>query len=275
MRVAFLGPAGTFTEEAATSYAPQAELAPYPTSHATANAVAAGEADAAVLPIENSLQGAVTDTLDILIHGEGALQLRGELALPIVHNLVARPGTALAAIRTVYSHPQALAQCRRYLSSPPLDKASAAASLSTAAAVAQAMDEEGAAAVAPLRAAHLNGAEVLAAGIQDDMSNTTRFVVLGAEDHPQTGNDKTSICISFDVDKPGQLYNVMGEFANRGLNLSKIESRPTRMGLGQYYFLIDIDGHRLDAPVRAALEEVRERASLLKTFGSYPRYKAP
>ena len=270
LRVAYFGPAGTFTEEAARRHAPKAELIPYPTIAATAGAVASKAVDQAVVPIENSLQGAVTDTLDVLIHGEGT-KIRQEIVLAIVHNLVARPGTTRESIQTVYSHPQALGQCRYYLERN-YSQAAFAASLSTAAAVEQAMASDGsAAAIAPRRAAELYGAEILAEGIQDAENNVTRFVALGAQDHPPTGDDKTSVCFSFEEDKPGQLLGVMTEFAERKLNLSKIESRPTRLGLGQYYFLVDVDGHREDAAMAEALARVGAKCAKLKVFGSSPR----
>jgi len=269
--VAYLGPAGTFTEEAASRYAPQATLVPCSTIGASAEAARIGAAHRAVVPIENSLQGAVTDTLDVLIHGEG-LKVCHELAIPIVHTLMTKPGTSSADITRVCSHPQALAQCREYLAKH-YPEATAAASLSTAAAVEQAMAATGVAAIAPRRAAELYGAEILDEGIQDVENNVTRFVVLAAADHPPTGDDKTSICISFDEDKPGQLFGVMEEFARRELNLSKIESRPTRLGLGKYYFLVDIDGHREDPAVQEVLAAVERKASLLKVFGSYPRFR--
>ena len=272
-RVSYLGPPGTFSEEAAMLYAPNAERVPYSAITGAAGAVAAGQVDVAVTPIENSLQGAVTDTLDELIHGDHGLQICAEVAMPIVHNMAAKPGMTMADIKTVYSHPQALAQCGRYLSEH-LPGVAMGASLSTAAAVEQAMAEHGAAAIAPKRAADLYGAAILASAIQDDPSNTTRFVVLAMRDHEATGDDRTSLCFSFDEDAPGQLYGVMGEFAQRGLNLSKIESRPTRLGLGRYYFLVDVDGHRTDPAVADALDNIRRSVSLLKIFGSYPRFRA-
>ena len=272
-RISYLGPPGTFSEEAVMRYAPNARRSHHQSIYGASLEVLKGGADAAVVPIENSLQGAVTDTLDFLIHEDDILQIYAEVAIPIVHNLAAKPGMTMADIKTVYSHPQALGQCRYYLNAR-LPSASVAASLSTAAAVEQAMGEEGAAAIAPRRAAELYGAAILASGIQDDESNTTRFVVLALQDHEATGDDKTSLCFSFDEDAPGQLYGVMGEFARRGLNLSKIESRPTRMGLGRYYFLVDVDGHRTDPAVADALDGIRASASLLKIFGSYPRFRA-
>ena len=273
-RLAYLGPAGTFTEEAALQYSPQAELLAFSTIFAVGAAVRSGKAGEGMAPVENSLQGAVTDTLDMLIHEE-SVHICHELVLPIVHYLMGREGTAVSDIRAVYSHPQALAQCRGYLERY-LPHAELRASLSTAAAVEESQRSDGvAAAIATRRAAELYGAHILAEEIQDNPSNVTRFLVLGRQDHPKTGRDRTSICFSFAVDRPGQLYGVMREFAEREVNLSKVESRPTREGLGQYYFLVDLEGHREDAHVQEALDRVAQATSMLKVFGSYPRFVIP
>lgn len=270
MRLAYLGPPGTFSEQAALNYAADAELAERSSIAAAAHAVLDGDADEAVCPIENSLQGAVTDTLDALLYDDG-LQIRQELGLDVVHDLMVKPGTPLASVKSVYSHPQALGQCRRYLERH-LPNAELAAALSTAGAVEQAMaSDEPAAAIAPARAAELYGAQVVAPGVQDDDNNVTRFVVLARDDHPPTGDDLTSVAMAFSHDRPGQLFGVLGEFADRNLNLTKIESRPTRLGLGKYYILMDVEGHRSDPVIAAALDAVRERASRLVVFGSYPR----
>ncbi|MDE2838471.1 MAG: prephenate dehydratase [Chloroflexota bacterium] len=270
MKIAYLGPQGTFSEQAALEYAHDAELVAYRSITASATSVLQGEADEAVCPIENSYQGAVTDTLDVLLHEEG-LHIRQELTLDIVHNLMVNPGVVLAAVKRVYSHPQALGQCRRYLEQH-LPNAELAASLSTAEAVEQAMASDvPAAAIAPSRSAELYGAQILAPGIQDDDNNVTRFVVLGRSDHPRTGNDLTSVAMAFSQDRPGQLFGVLKEFAERNINLTKIESRPTRLGLGKYYFLMDIEGHRDDPLLEEVLTNVGRKASLLKVFGSYPR----
>ena len=270
MKVAYLGPRGTFSEQAALNYAADAELVERSSITAAAHAVLSEDADEAVCPIENSLQGAVTDTLDALLYEDG-LRIRQELSLDIVHDLMVKPGTALASVKRVYSHPQALGQCRRYLERH-LPNAELAAALSTAGAVEQAMaSDEPAAAIAPARAAELYGAQVVAPGVQDDDNNVTRFVVLAKDDHPPTGDDLTSAAMAFSHDRPGQLFGVLGEFAERNLNLTKIESRPTRLGLGKYYILVDIEGHRSDPVLASALDRIRERASRLVVFGSYPR----
>ena len=271
LHVGYLGPAGTFTEDAARLYAPDARLSSYATISAVGSAVRSGDVDEGMVPIENSLQGSVTDTLDGLIREDG-LFIRRELVLPIVHCLVAKPHTLMAKVSVIYSHPQALGQCRRFLERS-LPQAEVGAALSTAAAVEQMRESTVvAAAIATRRAAELYGAEVLAEGIQDNPNNVTRFVVLSRLDHLPTGRDKTSLCFSFAEDRPGQLHRVMQEFARRDINLSKVESRPTGMGLGLYYFLVDLEGHRLDQPIKEALERVGEMTSLMKVLGSYPRY---
>jgi prephenate dehydratase len=271
-RIAFLGPVGTFSEEAALAYDPRGDLEPFPSIPAVALAVASGIAAEGVVPIENSLEGSVTYTLDILIQ-EDRLFISNELVIPIEHCLLTRPGTRAADIKTVFSHPQALAQCREFLERC-FPKAALVASLSTVAAVEdmkKCLDPAGA--ISPRRAAELHHMEVLAQGIQDNSSNVTRFVILSHSDHPPTGRDKTSLCFSFQGDAPGLLYNVMGEFARRNINLAKVESRPTKRSLGQYIFLVDCEGHREDPPVKEAIDSVRRQTSMLKIFGSYPRWR--
>ena len=272
-RLAFLGPQGTFTEQAAFAYDSQASPLPYPSVDEAARAVEEGEADEAVVPIENSLQGSVTTTLDLLIH-ESSLYIRNELILPITHCLLSKAEVDLNEVKVVYSHPQALAQCGRFLREN-LPNAELVASLSTAAGVEDMQPSDTpAAAIATERAATLYGASILARRIEDNPNNVTRFVVLAASDHDPTGADKTSLCWSHDEDVPGLLFSVLREFADRDLNLAKIESRPTGESLGKYYFLVDVEGHREDALVKEALNAVRSRASMLRILGSYPRHEA-
>ena len=269
--LAFLGPAGTYTEEAALLYDPQAELRPFPNITAVGMAVASGETDQGVVPIENSIEGSVNFTLDLLV-SEGSLLIRNEVVLPIEHFLMGRPGTRVDDIQVIYSHPQALAQCREYLEGRFVN-AERSASLSTAQAVGDAIASQvPAAAIASRRSADRYHAEIFDSSIQDVATNATRFVVLAQADHPPTGNDRTSLCFTFGEDVPGQLYTVMGEFASRDINLAKIESRPTKAFLGQYIFLVDCDGHREDRPLGEAIEAVTGRVSSLRVMGSYPKW---
>ena len=272
-RIAYLGPPGTFTEEASLTHEPDGELEPFPTVAAVALAVSSGIAEEGVVPIENSLEGSVTATLDLLIH-ESRLFIRRELVLPIEHCLLVKPGTRAADVKIVYSHPQALGQCRNFLERC-FPKAQLEASLSTVAATDAVLESSSpAAAIAPKRAAALKPVEILAQGIQDSEFNVTRFVVLGETDHPPTGRDKTSLCFSFSEDRAGILHETLGEFAQRKINLAKVESRPAKQALGEYIFLIDCVGHREDPLVREALDGLRSRCSMLKVFGSYPRWEA-
>ena len=272
--IAYLGPEGTYSEEAAVKYVEKIggdwTLVPFPTIQAVALAVASGIADEGVAPIENSLEGSVTATLDILIQ-DSRLSIRNELVIPIDHTLLVVPGTKAADIQTIFSHPQALGQCRVYLEQC-FPNAQKIASLSTVSAIDDvSASPVPAAAISPQRAAELRNMETLARGIQDNSSNETRFVALAREDHEATGRDKTSICFSFAEDKPGMLYNALGEFAIRNINLAKIESRPTKESLGLYWFLVDFDGHREDPKVQGVLDFIKSQTSMLRVFGSYPR----
>ena len=270
-RIAYLGPEGTFTQETAIRYDPEAELESFPTVAAVALAVSSGIAQEGVVPIENSLEGSVTATLDLLIHGARLLISR-ELVLPIVHCLLVKPGTRSADIQIIYSHPQSLGQCRNFLERC-FPKAQLEASLSNATAADTVKEgPAGVAAIAPSRNAELRSLEILAHGIQDSEYNVTRFVVLTEHDSAPTGSDKTSMCFSFAGDKSGLLYEALGEFAQRNINLAKIESRPAKQTLGEYVFLIDCEGHREDQLVKDAIEGVRSRTSMIKILGSYPRW---
>jgi prephenate dehydratase len=271
-RLGFLGPRGTFSEEAALRYDPEGQLLPFVSISAVVAAIESGMADEGVVPIENSLEGAVTETLDVLIHNS-ELSVRSEIVLPIEHLLLARAGTKPSDVKVISSIPQALAQCRDFIERC-FPKAVLEAALSTAAAVEETMGREGAAAIGNRRAAELYGAEVLAQGIQDRETNVTRFVVLAREDHAPTGHDKTSLAFAFAVeDRPGLLVSALEEFSNRGINLSKIESRPSKERLGVYVFLADLDGHRMEEPLAETLERVREKCSFFRVLGSYPRYR--
>jgi prephenate dehydratase len=272
MATAFLGPRGSFSEEAALLRADTDQLVAFSSFPALVSAVETGLADEAVLPIENSIEGAVSTTLDLLIH-ETALRIAGELALPVRHFLVTRPGVHLEDVRVVTSHPQALGQCRRFLDRclPGVEQEAA---LSTSGAVKDVAegDDDHRAGIGTARAAELYGGTILAHDIQDVHTNVTRFVVLAREDAPPTGNDKTSLAFRVQENVPGALHAILAELAVENLQMTKIESRPSKGWLGDYVFLIDFEGHRQDERVARVLDNIRDRCSILKIFGSYPRF---
>jgi prephenate dehydratase len=269
-RVAYLGPEGTNSHDAALARYPEGAVlvaaGDIPTVVAS---VTAGCVDEALVPIENSTEGSVTVTLDMLIAGD-APRIVAEIVRPIRHQLVARPGTALTDIERVVSLGQPAAQCRSWLREN-LPGAQVFPALSTAAAVGACVHSSRLAAIGTEAAAHLYGMEVIAADIQDSADNATRFVIL-ARDHPRpTGRDRTSLVFAFHADRPGSLAAALQPFAGRGINLTKIESRPTKAALGAYWFLIDCEGHEDDVPVADAIAEVRAITVGMRVLGSYPR----
>ncbi len=269
MRLGYLGPEGTFSEQAAILYEPEADFVPYPSIRSVAEAIDAREIDEGVVPIENSLHGSVIDVLDFLIRTDRT-RIKYELAIPVEQCLIVAPGADKREVHVIYSHPHALGQCRDFLAREYPD-VELVASLSTAGAVTDMLESDRpAAAIAPFRAAEIHGAEVAECGIQDNRSNFTRFVALASEDSQPTGRDKTSLAFWYASDAPGTLYETLGIFSSRGINLAKIESRPTGESLGKYVFLVDIEGHRSDAIVAGALEELANVTSELKVLGSYP-----
>jgi prephenate dehydratase len=272
VRVAFLGPAGTFAEEALRASAPAGvEEVPYATVYETVMAVQEGAADRAVVPIENSLEGSVTTTLDALAGEASDVRIVAEVVRPISHCLVAAPGVRLEDVTRVLSHPQALAQCARFLHER-LPGAGREVAGSTAEAVrAVAGSSDSSAAIGTRLAAELYGGEVLAEGVQDRDDNLTRFVWLAPAGTPPHGPaGKTSIVFwGFNDESPGALVAVLREMADRDINLTKIESRPRRVGLGHYMFFADLDGADDDPAVQAALAALARRVQTLKVIGSY------
>jgi prephenate dehydratase len=274
VRVAFLGPSGTYAEEALRASAPgPVDEVPYPTVYETVMAVQSGAVDRAVVPIENSLEGSVTTTLDTLTGEADGVRIVAEVVRPVSHSLVARPGVAVEQIERVLSHPQALAQCRRFLRDR-VPQASTEAAGSTAEAVrAVAASDEPLGALGTRLAAELYGCEVLADAVEDGAENFTRFVWLAPEGTPAQGDaaDKTSIVFwGFNDESPGALVRLLSELADREINLTKIESRPRRMRLGHYMFFADLDGPAEDDHVADALEALRGHVETLKILGSYP-----
>jgi prephenate dehydratase len=273
VRVAFLGPAGTFTEEALRASAPDGvEPIAYPTVYETVMAVHDGQADQALVPIENSLEGGVAATLDALATEASDVRIVAEHIHPIHHCLIAREELELGAIGRVISHPQAMSQCAGLLRGP-LAGAERVSSVSTAEA-ARTVAESGEpwAAISSRLAADLYGCVVLQADVEDTDDNETRFVWLApASDAGAEGGDKTSIVFwGFNDESPGALVNVLRELADREINLTRIESRPRRVGLGHYMFFADLEGEAGEAPVAEALDALRARVEELRVLGSYP-----
>ena len=273
MSVAFLGPRGTNSEEAAILYVgPDAEMVAFSSMPALTMAVETGLADVAILPIENSIEGPVSTTLDLLIYETG-LKICAEVIVPIRPVLVTAEGATLEGIKTVLSHPQALGQSRKFLERF-LPTANQVAWLSTAGAVEEVVksDDLTRAAIGPARAQELYGGQILARDIQDIRSNLTRFVVLAAEDAPPTGDDKTLMGVIVKQNVPGILARVIEPFAREGIQLTKLETRPVKGRLWEYVFLIDFEGHRTDEPVQRVLQALEEPAAIMKIFGSFPRF---
>ena len=272
-RYAYLGPEGTFTEAAFRTLAGDepVEAIPCPTIQAALAAVRSGVADRAVVPIESSVEGVVTATLDDLSTG-GDLLIRAELPLPIEFALLGRPGTRLSDVRTVGGHPQAQPQCRRWLAEH-LPQAEWVPAASNAEAARQASEGKIDAALAGAFAAARYGLDVLAPDIGDRKNAVTRFVVAGpaAPLPAPTGADRTTLAAFLATNHAGALSEILTEFVVRGVNLTTIQSRPTGDRLGRYYFFIDCEGHVADARVGEALMGLRRVCADVRFLGSYPR----
>lgn len=270
LRVAFQGEIGAYSESAIYEFfGPEAQPVPYKRFSDVFRSVENGETDFGVVPIENSIEGSVTQVYDLFL--EYDLKVCGEVILKIVHCLIANPNVKLDSIKVIFSHPQALGQCRNFLERLGCELIS---TYDTAGSV-KMIKERGmldAAAIASERAAKIYGMSILAKDIADNPNNYTRFFILSKFDAPPTGNDKTSIIFST-RHVPGALYRALGEFALRGINLTKIESRPTRQRPWEYNFYLDFEGHRTEAKCAEALEGLKSNALFVKILGSYP--KAP
>ncbi len=265
-RVAHLGPLATFTHLAALQrFGGSAEYLPARGIHDVFAEVEHGRADVGVVPVENSTEGVVNHTLDRLIDSE--LLISGEIQLEIHHYLLSR-ARDLGEVKQVFSHPQALAQCREWLDRQ-LPHAQTVEVASTTVAAERALEEVSGAAIASELAGQLYGLPTLRERIEDVAQNVTRFLVVGRQASAPTGRDKTSLLLSI-KDEVGTLYRILEPFAEAGLNLTKIESRPTRRRPWEYVFFVDVEGHQEDAPVQAVLAALRDRCLFLKVLGSYP-----
>jgi chorismate mutase/prephenate dehydratase len=264
--VAYLGPAATFTHQAAVRrFGSSAELMPVRTIADIFDEVERGRAAYGVVPIENSTEGAVNVTLDRLIDTD--VSIIGEVTLDITQNLLSR-ASALSEVKIVCSHPQALAQCREWIAAH-LPDVHTEEMPSTTASAERAREDPSVAAIASEMAARLYDVPIMRERIEDNPSNSTRFLVIGRRPAPPTGHDKTSILFSM-KNEPGVLYSILAPFAQRRLNLTKIESRPTKRRPWEYVNFVDFEGHRDTETVRDVLAEVKERCQFLKILGSYP-----
>ena len=275
MRVSFLGPAGTFTEDALkeASSGEAMDLLRTPTVHDAIVAVERGEAERAFVPFENSIEGSVRSTLDTLAFDTEAVTIVGEHDFRVHAHLIAREGVELDQVSAILSHPQPLAQCAGFLREhlPGVERRSVSSTAEAVRMVGESVRPW--AAIGARAAADLYGCVVLREGIEDESDNVTRFVwIAPAETKPQgDGPWRTSLVFSeLGADHPGALVDALQEFSNRGVNLSRIESRPLRQGLGRYMFFCDLEGAADEQPVAEALEALRAKAESVRILGSYP-----
>lgn len=268
LRIAYLGPEGSFTQAAAVKhFGGSAEFQPVSTIANVFRAVETEYACYGVVPVENSSEGMVSHTLDRFV--SSSLKINGEVTLPIHHYLLGN-AEQLTEIEKIYAHPQALAQCRQWLGDQlPNAELIALDSNSEAARRVAEMGPESAA-IAASTAAEIYGLKVLASNIEDEAGNTTRFLVIGRQDVGPSGVDKTALLVST-KNKPGALQNLLKPLADKGISMSRIESRPSRKGIWEYVFFIDIDGHCQDPTVASALEELESESSIFRVLGSYPK----
>lgn len=272
-KTAFLGPQGTFAEEAllGQTSVKEKDLVSCPTVKDVILAVAKGEVSRGIVPIENSIEGSVNETLDTLTFEVNNVIIEREIIIPITHNLIGRAGLKPKDIKMVVSHPQATAQCRSYLASR-LPNTPIVAANSTAEAVKRVAEgDKSMVAIGTRLAAKIYGLALLGTDIGDYKDNQTRFVIVGKKPAPPTGNDKTSIVCFIHENRPGSLLQILQEFAFRYINLTKIQSRPTKEALGEYCFWIDMEGHLKDEQIADALKCLKCKLRDLKVLGSYPR----
>jgi len=265
--VSFQGERGAYSEEAATMFfGPNVISTPRRTFKEVFRSVEEKSVDYGIVPAENSLEGSINQTYDLLL--ETSLRIRGEAKVRVRHCLLVVPGTSIEELRVVYSHPQALAQCAGFLQKLGLETIPTYDTAGSAKMLAEKRLKAGA--IASERAAEIYGLTVLQKGIEDYPENFTRFFVLGRTGVPPTGKDRTSIVFAT-THTPGSLHSALGELASRQINLTKIESRPIRGTPWEYNFFVDFEGHQYDTKVSEAIGALRKSTAMLKILGSYPR----
>ncbi|PTQ79829.1 chorismate mutase /prephenate dehydratase [Nitrosospira multiformis] len=269
LTIAYLGPRGTFSEEAALKrFGSVVTSLPCNSIDDVFRKVEAGKADYGVVPVENSTEGAVGRSLDLLL--QTRLKVCGEVALAI-HQLLLAHHADLARIRRIYSHPQSFSQCHEWLNAnlPHLPASARINAASNADAARLAAEDESAAAVAGKKAGEVYGLTVCAENIEDDPNNTTRFLIIGEQEVAPSGRDKTSLVTSV-RNRPGAIHELLAPFAHHGVSMTRLESRPSRAGLWEYVFFVDVEGHQQEPKVSQALHELVGKAAFLKVLGSYP-----
>jgi prephenate dehydratase len=267
MKIATLGPEGTFSHEAVLKRHNKTDIVFKDTVWDVFEAVSKDEVDEGIVPIENSVSGTIGLTLDALM--EFDLNIIGEIVLPINHNLVGYDGTK--DIKTLYVHPSTYEQCEKFIRKNLNGvKIIQTSSNATSAKIISEKKDKTKAAIVPKEAIDIYGLKIIKKNIQDNKFNVTRFVVLSKQDTKKTTRDRTSIAIYPQIDKPGLLYGLLGVFSKSNINLTKIESRPSKGKLGDYIFYIDLQGHKEDKIVKEAFKEI-ENSFFLKILGSYPR----
>ncbi|MBI2860477.1 MAG: prephenate dehydratase [Chloroflexi bacterium] len=268
VEVAFQGEIGAYSEEAALRYFGHSIIVrPRESLEDVFRAVEREGAQFGVVPIENSLEGSISRAYDLML--ESPLMVCGEIEHRIIHCLIGSPEAGLDTIKKVYSHPQALGQCRSFLSHLGCEVVPAYDTAGSVRMIKESGDKN-AAAIASARAAEIYGMKIIAREIEDNPNNFTRFFILSRQDAPPSGKDKTSIVFSA-KDRPGALYEAMKEFASRNINLTKLESRPTRQRPWEYNFYLDFEGHRQDSAARETLESLERVSLFVKVLGSYPQ----
>ena len=270
VQATFLGPGGTFADEAARRFFSQANVDLHPSASVPEvfRSVESGEFAYGVVPVENSSEGSINVTLDLLM--ESTLKIYGEIELQVRHNLIVKPGTQLKNLKVILSHPQGLSQCRLYLEEH-FPQAELRETSSTAKAVELLAEVPDAGAIGMELAAELYGMSVVARGIQDNPRNFTRFLVLSANEHAKTERNKTSLVYSLEH-KPGALYRALGVFAKSKINITKIESRPAKQRPWEYVFFLDFEGHIEDPVCARLIRDLRKKTTFLKALGSYPAW---
>lgn len=268
LEVAYLGPEGSFTQAAAQKhFGGSVELHSMSTIADVFHAVETGNACYGVVPVENSSEGMVSHTLDRFIGSP--LKINGEVTLRIHHYLLSKE-VNLKDVHTVYAHPQALAQCRQWLTEELPEAELVPLNSNAEAAKKVAADSDGSAAIAANRAAEIYGLSVLVKNIEDEVDNTTRFLVIGGQDVGPSGVDKTALLVAT-KNKPGALQTLLTPLADSGISMTRIESRPSRKGIWEYVFFIDIEGHINEQPVADALGRLEQESSMFRILGSYPK----